>query len=64
MFLISKIFEKYLTEIFYYSFVETYFIVYLQFFRDIGGACVHLSTMFVFKCTIFDRFKFVNSVVF
>ena len=62
--LISRIFEIYFTEIFYCSFIETCFVVHLQFFGDTEGACFHFFFTFVFKSTKFDRFKFVNSVVF
>ena len=67
---ISKILERYFAEMFYYCFIETFFIVYLWFCGDAGGTCVYFSAMFhffpmfVFKCcTKLDRFKFVNHFV-
>ena len=55
---------RYFTEMFYYCFNDTYFVVHLQFCGDTGGMCVHFYVIFVFKCcTKLDRLKFINSAV-
>ena len=59
-----KILESYFTDMFYYCFIETRFIVHFYFSGNTGGMCVHFSTVYLFDFyTKLIRLKLVNSFV-